>query len=425
MQNRSPPQPNLERARQTEELMRNSETDIDRWREFNNLATQWDERAAMAAELIGENQRVLDIGAGAMALELLLANNCTYIPADVVERRPGCQVVDLNKHEFPRGEYDCITLLGVLEYIHDITWPLKAALRSTPKLIVTYCCNTGADLADRRGLGWVNDYSKIEFEEVLTSIGWKIDSCNFVKRGSTNIQYMYSCVPRQRSISTTQVPIKEVLKALRAQGLTFCGRPGKLETLVAVLQRIEQRQIPGILIEAGVAMGGSAIVTARSKMQTRPLHLYDVFEMLPPPGQGDDSHAQKTYEKFLNGEVMGITSQNYVKHANHLQDFIIQNMQQFQIDPETEHIYFHRGLFKDTLVIDEMVAFAHIDCDWHDSVVTCIERIAPHIAIGGVMLFDDYNSFTGCRKAVDNWLSTDKRFKVIHQEWTLAVKRAV
>jgi len=171
-------------------------------------------------------------------------------------------------------------------------------------------------------------------------------------------------------------------------------------------------------------MGGSAIVTAKTKTQARPLHLYDVFEMLPPPGQGDDPHAQKTYEEFLKGKVTGLTNLNYVKHAKHLLDFIIQNMQQFQIDPEKEHIHFHKGLFQDTLVIDETVAFSHIDCDWHDSVVTCIERIAPHMAIGGIMLFDDYNSFSGCRKAVDAWLSSDKRFKVIHKDWTLAVKRA-
>lgn len=378
----------------------------------------------MAAKLIGENQRVLDIGAGAMALGSLLPANCTYTPADVVERCPGCQVVDLNKQEFPVGHYDWVTFLGVLEYVHDIIWPLRNALKAASKLVVTYCSDIGADPAGRRGLGWVNDYSKQDFEELLTSVGWSIESCKQVKRGPTNIQYMYSCVASQ-SNDTKQMTMEEVLRALRTQGLTFCGRPGKLETLIAALQRIEAQQIPGILIEAGVAMGGSAIATAKTKAQTRPLHLYDVFELLPPPGEWDDPHAQKTYEEFLKGNVTGLTNLNYVKHANHLLDFIIQNMRKFKIDPGKEHIHFHKGLFQDTLVIDETVAFAHVDCDWHDSIVTCIERIAPHMAIGGIMLFDDYNSFSGCRKAVDNWLSADKRFKVIHKDWTLAVKRAV
>jgi len=39
------------------------------------------------------------------------------------------------------------------------------------------------------------------------------------------------------------------------------------------------------------------------------------------------------------------------------------------------------------------------------------------------MLFDDYNSFQGCRKAVDEWLPADPRFRVVHSDWTVAVQR--
>jgi len=208
MQKRLPPQPTFDRVKKTEELIRNRETDVDRWQGFGNLATQWDERAAMAAKLIGENQSVLDIGAGAMTLGSLLPANCTYTPADVVERCPGCQVVDLNKHEFPTGDYDWITFLGVLEYVHDITWPLSKALRAASKLVVTYCSDIGANPAARRGMGWVNNYSKQDFDALLTSVGWKIESCNEVKRGLTNIQYMYSYIAHQRDDGIKQVSMK-------------------------------------------------------------------------------------------------------------------------------------------------------------------------------------------------------------------------
>ena len=42
---------------------------------------------------------------------------------------------------------------------------------------------------------------------------------------------------------------------------------------------------------------------------------------------------------------------------------------------------------------------------------------------GGIMLFDDYNSFQGCRKAVDEWLATDPRFRIAHSGWTIAIQR--
>lgn len=220
------------------------------------------------------------------------------------------------------------------------------------------------------------------------------------------------------------VSLEETLNTLRSQGLTFCGRPGKLETLIAVVQRIEQQKIPGIFIEAGVAMGGSAIVTAKAKAPERRLQLYDVFEMLPPPSEKDDPQAKATYQSFVDGRVTGLTNQNYVQHAENLLAYIISNMENFGIDPNEQNITFHKGLFQSTLQIVEPVAFAHIDCDWYDSVVTCIERMAPNMSLGGIMLFDDYNSFAGCRKAVDEWLSHDHRFKVIHKDWTIAVKRS-
>jgi len=86
-------------------------------------------------------------------------------------------------------------------------------------------------------------------------------------------------------------------------------------------------------------------------------------------------------------------------------------------------VEFIKGLYEDTLMVDEPVAFAHIDCDWYDSVKLCIDRLADRMSPGGIMLFDDYNSFSGCRKAVDAWLAADARFAIVHADWTVAVGR--
>jgi hypothetical protein len=196
---RAPPKPTDERAKLTERLMRERATDTARWAEVGNLATQWDARAAQAAEHIPAGSSVLDVGAGAMALEALLKPGCTYQPADVVERRPGCFVADLNRGEFPPGRYDVVTFLGVLEYVHDIDWPLARAARAAPRLIVTYCADIGADPALRRGMGWVNDLPADRFRERLGSAGWTIDTSFEVKRGPSNIQSMYVCSRASRA----------------------------------------------------------------------------------------------------------------------------------------------------------------------------------------------------------------------------------
>ena len=219
------------------------------------------------------------------------------------------------------------------------------------------------------------------------------------------------------------VNAEEVIQFLRLRGLTYCGRPGKLETLLKLVRDVEARGVPGVFLEAGVAMGGSAMVMVKAKAPTRELRLYDVFEMLPPPSAGDDARSHEVYREFVEGRAAGVVNRNYVEHAKDLLAFTRENMGAAGIDPEAERVVFVKGLYEQTLHVEAPVAFAHIDCDWYDSVKLCIERLSDRIATGGVMLFDDYNSFPGCKRAVDEWLAADKRFAVVHADWTVAVQR--
>lgn len=191
---RTPPTPTQQRARETEQLIRDQGTDTERWAKMDSLATQWDSRAAMAAQWIDAGVSVLDIGAGAMALEKALKPGCTYQPADVVERRPGCFVVDLNRGDFPAGRYDWVTFLGVLEYIHDVDRALVRAGEAAPRMIATYCTYIpGSDVAHRRGMGWVNELTTEEFTRALARTGWTVRRSGEVKRGPGNVQMMFDC----------------------------------------------------------------------------------------------------------------------------------------------------------------------------------------------------------------------------------------
>jgi len=193
MNSRVPPKPSEQRARATEKLIREGGTDTARWAELESLATQWDARAATAAGWIEAGASVLDVGAGAMALESLLKPGCSYYPADVVERRPGCLVVDLNRGEFPRGRYDWVIFLGVLEYIHDVGRVLDRAREAAPRMIVTYCADDAGDVAYRRGMGWVNDFTAQAFAAALARAGWRVEESREVKRGPGNVQLMFRC----------------------------------------------------------------------------------------------------------------------------------------------------------------------------------------------------------------------------------------
>ena len=219
------------------------------------------------------------------------------------------------------------------------------------------------------------------------------------------------------------VNVSETIHFLRSNALTYCGRPGKLEVVHEAVKTVESQGIPGIMVEAGVAMGGSAIVIAKTKAPERELRLFDVFEMLPPPAANDDPKSHEVYRNFVEGNVTAPVDRNYVAHATDLLMFTRENMRRTGVDPEALNIRFVKGLYEETLHVKEPVAFAHIDCDWYDSVKLCIERLAERMSPGGIMLFDDYNSFQGCRKAVDEWLPKDPRFRIAHSGWTIAIQR--
>lgn len=183
----------------TNDLIARKGTDLDRWRDEGNLALQWDGRAEIAGRLLGADvRRVLDVGAGAMALKAFLPAACAYVPADVAKRSEDCLVTDLNRREFPEGRFDAVTFLGVLEYIHDPAWSLRMAARASPALVVSYCADTSGDIAYRRGLGWVNDFTKEDFEALLSATGWDVQSCVVYKQSAANTQFVWRCARRTR-----------------------------------------------------------------------------------------------------------------------------------------------------------------------------------------------------------------------------------
>ena len=211
---------------------------------------------------------------------------------------------------------------------------------------------------------------------------------------------------------------------VRSQQVTFCAGRDKLDVLLAAVSRCAERLPGGVYIEAGVAMGGSAIVIAAAKPKDAPLYLFDVYEMLPAPSEADGERASAVYAAFEAGTVSDPVSRKYFDNRGDLLSLVKENFAAMGLDPAAYNVDFRKGLFQDTLKIDEPVAFCHVDCDWHDSVVLCIESVAPHMLPGGIIVFDDYSSFEGCREAVDRWLDASPQFTVIHKGWTLAAQRS-
>jgi asparagine synthase (glutamine-hydrolysing) len=166
--------------------------------------------------------------------------------------------------------------------------------------------------------------------------------------------------------------------------------------------------VEGDLLEFGVALGGSAIVIASQLKNGAQFHGYDVFGMIPPPGPCDDIHSHLRYQEIREGRSRGIGNDPYYGYLDDLYDRVCRSFAEFGMPVDGRRIVLHRGEFGATLHDGDIrpIAFAHIDCDWYDSVKMCLDTIGPRLSHGGRVVLDDYNDYGGCRSAVRDFLAT-------------------
>ena len=200
-----------------------------------------------------------------------------------------------------------------------------------------------------------------------------------------------------------------LISRVRRRGLTYLN----FSALYDLYRQIESQNrstagINPIYIEAGSALGGSAIVMAAAKTRRTPLYLYDTFEMIPAPSARDGADAHERFDTIARGQATGIKGETYYGYRDNLLEQVTDAFLDFGFDPEEENIHFVKGLFEETLRIDSPVALAHIDCDWYESVMVCLEAIEPWLIQGGVLVIDDYFDWSGCRRAVDEYFADKK-----------------
>jgi asparagine synthase (glutamine-hydrolysing) len=189
-----------------------------------------------------------------------------------------------------------------------------------------------------------------------------------------------------------------------AEGLTYLSPPA-LDDLHRTVQSIERQRLPGMFIEAGCALGGSALVVTAAKRPERPFDVYDVFGMIPPPGEKDGADVHRRYDDIRAGRSSGINGATYYGYQEDLLQTVTATFHRYGFNPERHHVRLIEGLFENTLRVDGPVAFAHIDGDWYDSVSCCLARIGPWLMPGGVLVIDDYDAWSGCRRAVDEYFA--------------------
>ncbi|MCX4375125.1 MAG: class I SAM-dependent methyltransferase [Lachnospiraceae bacterium] len=201
--------------------------------------------------------------------------------------------------------------------------------------------------------------------------------------------------------------MREIIRKVKESRLTYLEDEA-LEDLLFEVQRCNK--LSGCFVEMGCALGGSAICIASEKIIQKKLRVFDVFGMIPEPTEKDGADVQQRYEEIRGRGSKGIDGDVYYGYQENLEKIVEENFKQLLGIKELSerNIELIKGLFVETVNIDEDIALAHIDCDWYNSVYVCLERVVPHLVAGGVIIIDDYYVWSGCKRAVDDYMSDKK-----------------
>eukprot|EP01113_Clastostelium_recurvatum_P014100 TRINITY_DN1762_c0_g1_i1.p1 TRINITY_DN1762_c0_g1~~TRINITY_DN1762_c0_g1_i1.p1 ORF type:complete len:323 (-),score=50.25 TRINITY_DN1762_c0_g1_i1:31-873(-) len=170
-------------------------------------------------------------------------------------------------------------------------------------------------------------------------------------------------------------------------------RPERRLLTLEIAYYLLSNNIEGDFVETGVYTGGTSILLVKSlqKWDTsgkRLLWAADSFEGLPAPGQNDKS-AWGTIQK-------GAFSASLEVFKN--------NMIEFKTWDETK-VKILQGWFKDSLPAAPInkISYLRLDGDFYDSTRQPLDLLYSKVTKGGIVYVDDYGSYEGCRRAVDEF----------------------
>src|ERR1019366_6544968 len=143
----------------------------------------------------------------------------------------------------------------------------------------------------------------------------------------------------------------------------------------------ECREIEGCVVECGVWKGGVAAGLVTDLGTHREYFLFDSFEGLPCAREIDGAAA---IEWQANKE-----GPNYFDNCSAPEHFAERAMKL----SGSENYHLIKGWFAQTLATSmpsKPIAFLHLDADWYESTMTCLQQLFDHVAVGGLIILDDY-----------------------------------
>jgi O-methyltransferase len=176
-------------------------------------------------------------------------------------------------------------------------------------------------------------------------------------------------------------------------GFTMTGRR-RLDALHFCVEDVLDNRIPGDFAETGVWRGGSVILMRAllraHNVTDRVVWCADSFEGMPVPNETDKQISASA--NFSDRAYLNVSLEDVKK-----------NFERFGL--LDEQVRFLKGWFSETLPIAPIkeLALLRLDGDLYESTRDALIHLYDKVSPGGSVIIDDYNSWEGCRLAVDEF----------------------
>jgi O-methyltransferase len=177
--------------------------------------------------------------------------------------------------------------------------------------------------------------------------------------------------------------------------------PERIRNLTRLAQRIEDEGIPGDVVECGVYKGGTAAILARRATHSRlprTVWLFDYFKGMPAATEVDGPGAASWVGSLKSSP----------RRVERLLRKTGADLSRVRIVP---------GIFQETFPRAQIqqIALLNIDADWYESVKLCLETFFNAVVAGGFVSLDDYGTWPGCRRAVDEFFQARQLTVTLHR----------
>lgn len=182
-----------------------------------------------------------------------------------------------------------------------------------------------------------------------------------------------------------------------------------MERLYGLYQAVEYivaKDIPGDFVECGVWRGGSMMMAAFAlthfgDCRERNLYLYDTYAGMSAPSKHDfkfgEAPAREKWEASRTGKGKGST-------------WNLATLDEVRLNMQTtrypmERLRFVEGDVTKTIpgTLPERIAMLRLDTDFYDSTRHELEHLYARLVPGGMLIIDDYGTWAGSKKAVDEY----------------------